>query len=379
MDVEVGGVAEVETKVERVRGYLARTGLAGVLLSRQDNFAWLTAGRDNHVVAGSDVGVGSLLVTRDGRFALANRIEAGRLRDEEIGQQGWEWRTFDWYRTGELARAVREIVGDGEVGADTPFPKARPLDQAFDELRADLLPEETRRYREVGRLCTEALSHTCQTLHAGHTELEIAADLSRRVRTEGGRPGVVLIATDERIDKYRHPIPTDKRLQNYAMVVLGGAKWGLNVSITRFVALHALPDDLKRKWRDVSRIAAYFTLATRPGRRWGEIFRGATELYRELGWAEEWELHHQGGPCGYRGRDVTATFDAPGVVSPHQAAAWNPSITGTKSEDTIVATQDGHEFLTRHGEWPMLTVEHDGQRLEFADVLLRQQVVRRYA
>src|SRR6185436_18658845 len=51
------------------------------------------------------------------------------------------------------------------------------------------------------------------------------------------------------------------------------------------------------------------------------------------------------------------------------AAAWNPSITGTKSEDTILADADGHQFLTRGGNWPTLTVEHDGQRLEFVDVL----------
>ncbi|HEY3109220.1 MAG TPA: M24 family metallopeptidase, partial [Chloroflexota bacterium] len=357
-------------------------------LTRQDNFAWLTGGRDNHVSQGSDAGVASLLVTADRRVALTNRIEAGRLRDEEIGDQGWDWQVFDWFRPGQLEAAVRAVVGDGPVGVDSPFaglpdPTAgnplRPLDRAFDELRADLTPEELRRYHEVGRICTEAIQHTCQTVHTNLTELEIAAELMRRVRAEGARPSVVLIATDERIDKYRHPIPTDKRLHNYAMLVLGGSKWGLNVSITRFVALHALNDELKRRWRQVSQVAAYFTLATRPGRPWAEIFRGATELYAELGYPGEHELHHQGGPTGYRGRDFLATFDSPGVVAPHQAAAWNPSITGTKSEDTIVVSEDGHRFLTRNGEWPMLTVEHAGQRMEFADVLIRQQVVRRYA
>ena len=379
MDVEVGARAEGEAKVARVREYLSRSDLAGVLLTRQDNFAWLSGGRDNHVVAASEVGVASLLVTRDAQVALTNRIEAGRIRDEEIGDQGWDFSVVDWYKPGALQAAAREVVGDAPLGADTPFPGARPLDRAFDDLRTSLLPEEVRRYREVGRLCTEAMIHTAQSLHTGRTEHEIAAELDRHVRALGARPNVVLIATDERIDKYRHPIPTDKRLRDYAMLVLGGSKWGLNVSLTRFVSFHPLNDDLKRKWRDVSRVAAYFTLATRPGRRWADVFRGATELYRELGYPEEWELHHQGGPTGYRGRDFTATFDSEGTVPEHGAAAWNPSITGTKSEDTIVVTSEGHEFLTREGEWPMLHVEHDGQKMDFADVLIRQQVVRRYA
>jgi Xaa-Pro dipeptidase len=370
---------EIEVKVGRVRDYLRANGLAGVLLTRQDNFAWLTAGKDNHVVSGSDVGVASLLVTPDARFVLTNRIEAGRIADEEVGGQGWEPRSFDWYRPGGLQAAVREVVGDGALAADTGFPGGRALDDAFDELRADLLPEEVERYREVGRIATEAMLQTCQAIHQGQTEHEIAGNLAHRVISHGGRPGVVLIATDERIAKYRHPVPTDKKLRDYAMLVLGASKWGLQVSITRFVSFHKLDDDMHRKWRDVSQIAAYFTLATRPGRPWAELFRGATELYGRLGYPEEWELHHQGGPTGYRGRDFTATFDAPGVVSAHQGAAWNPSITGTKSEDTIIVSDAGHEFVTRHGQWPMLAVEHEGQRMEFADVLVREQVVRRYA
>lgn len=379
MDVPVGSTSEVEAKIARVRGHLERTGLGGVLITRQDNFAWLTGGRDNHVLAGSEIGVASLLVTRDARVALANRIEAGRLRDEEIGEQGWDWRTFDWYRPGALEGAIADVIVGAPIASDVALADARPLDDEFDGLRADLLPDEVARYREVGRLTTEAIVQSCQSVHPGQTEHEIAADLSRRVRAHGVRPNVVLVAADERIGRYRHPIPTEARVRDQVMLVIGGVKWGLHVSATRFVGFHPLADDMKRRWRDVSQIAAYFTTVTRPGRRWSDVFRGATELYGQLGWPDEWELHHQGGPTGYRAREVTATFDTPGFVATRAAAAWNPSITGTKSEDTIVVDATGHEFLTRHGEWPTIAVEQGGDRLEFPGVLIRQQVVRRYA
>jgi Xaa-Pro aminopeptidase len=263
----VGAQSEVDVKLARVRAYLSSAGLAGVLLSRQDNFAWLTGGLDNHVVSGSDVGVASLLVTKDGQFALCDRIEGDRLRDEEIGQQSWDWRVYDWFRPGARAGAIKDVVGDGPVGADTPG-AGQPLDRGFDDIRAELLPAEVARYREVGRICTVAMVEACQHMHQGNTEHEIAADLSRRVLAQGGRPGVVLVAVDERIAKYRHPIPTSKKLRDYAMVVLGGSKWGLQISLTRFVAFHPMPDDLKRKWADVNQIARYFTLETRPGRSW---------------------------------------------------------------------------------------------------------------
>ena len=56
---------------------------------------------------------------------------------------------------------------------------------------------------------------------------------------------------------------------------------------------------------------------------------------------------HQGGPCGYQGRDYLGSPTAPGVVLENQPFAWNPSITGTKSEDTILATVAGPEIITR--------------------------------
>ena len=379
MDVEIGGIHEVEIKVERVRAFLAQNGLAGVLINRRDNFAWLTAGRDNHVSAGSDAGVVSLLVTPSDRFLLANRIELGRLTDEEIGDQGWTICSFDWFQPNALLDAVRSIVGDAPLAADTPLTGTQALDHTFDRIRADLLPTEVIRYREVGKLMTIAIVKACESIHPGMTEHEIAADLGRRVRAQGGQPGVVLIATDERIDKYRHPIATEKKLRNEAMLVLGGSKWGLQVSVTRLVTFHQLSDSVRKKWNDVHQIAAYFTLATRPGRAWSDIFAGATEMYKTLGWENEWPLHHQGGPTGYRGREFTATFHSPGEVSPHQAVAWNPSITGTKTEDTILVTADGHEFITRHGVWPMVDVVHDGQQFTFADVLDRRHLVSRYA
>ncbi len=375
----VGSQAEVDRKLARVRGYLSDSGAAGVLLARQDNFAWLTGGHDNHVVAGSEIGAVSLLVTARDHLVLTDRIEAPRVRDEELGAQRWDWRTVDWYRPGAVAAAARDIVGHGEILSDTDRAGFAPVRSEFDTLRAHLLPEEVDRYRIAGAMMTRAVLDTCQHVQIGQTEWEIAADLSRRVRAQGGRPNVVLIATDERIGRYRHPIPTGKKLRDYAMIVLGGSLWGLCISLTRFVSFHPLPDDLRRRWRDVSRLAAVVNRATTPGRAWSDIFGELTRAYADLGWGEEWTLHHQGGPTGYRGREFTATFDSPGVVAPVQAVAWNPSITGTKSEDTVIASESGIEFLTRAGTWPMHRIELGGTLYDYPDVLIKQNVMRRYA
>jgi Xaa-Pro aminopeptidase len=102
--------------------------------------------------------------------------------------------------------------------------------------------------------------------------------------------------------------------------------------------------------------------ATRPGTAAKEVFRKAIDAYAEKGYPEEWKLHHQGGPIGYQPRDYRAHFATTDVVAPNQPFCWNPSITGTKSEDTILATAQGPEPITRPILFPTLTMEAGGIR-----------------
>jgi antitoxin VapB len=99
---------------------------------------------------------------------------------------------------------------------------------------------------------------------------------------------------------------------------------------------------------------------TRPGQTLGQIFRWARDAYAETGFPDEWQLHHQGGTAGYEPREYIATPDSQDLVETGQVYAWNPSIAGTKSEDTILVTSSGPEVLTATPGWPQLTVERGG-------------------
>jgi antitoxin VapB len=50
--------------------------------------------------------------------------------------------------------------------------------------------------------------------------------------------------------------------------------------------------------------------------------------------------------------------------------AWNPSITGTKSEDTILVTETGNEILTSISGWPVISVDIDGDTIERPAILI---------
>jgi antitoxin VapB len=180
---------------------------------------------------------------------------------------------------------------------------------------------------------------------------------------------VNLVAADERILEFRHPLPTAKTLTRHAMLVLCGRRDGLVCSITRLLYFGRLDDDLRRKHDAVVRVDAAMISATRPGVSLGEVFRVAVTAYAENGWPDEWRNHHQGGPAGYEPREWVATPHSTEVVHAGQAFAWNPSIAGTKSEDTVLVGPAGNDVITVIPGWPTIGVSVDGGRVERAAIL----------
>ncbi len=354
-------MTEFSQKQDHIRALLAERELDALLLRRVSSFAWATCGAASYVNTATTNGEAALLITPSGRYLITNNIEATRLEQEEkLAAQGWEFRVAPWYQAQDT---VAELTAGLRLGADGPYPGATDLSGDLARLRANLTPEEGERFRVLGRLCAEAMDSAVRAVRPGQTEYQIAALLAQQAESRGVQAIVNLIATDERVFAFRHPLPTGKKLERYAMLVLCGRRWGLVCSITRFVHFGRLPDDLRRKAEAVARVDATFIAATRPGPTLGEIFRQATEVYAETGFPEEWNLHHQGGPAGYEPREYVATPGSTDVVSVGQAYAWNPSIAGTKSEDTILVGETGNEVLTAIENWPTLRVTVDGQEI----------------
>jgi antitoxin VapB len=202
------------------------------------------------------------------------------------------------------------------------------------------------------------------------SEYQLTALMSGAAEARGVRAQVLLVATDERIFRYRHPLPTAKAMQRYAMLVFCGRQHGLVCSVTRLVHFGPLPDELQHKSQAVAEVDASMIAATRPGRSLGEVFELTRQAYARVGYPDEWQLHHQGGPAGYEPREFLATASVDVPVGLGQAYAWNPSITGTKSEDTILVSPAGNQVLSLSPDWPAITVEVAGQSIARPAILV---------
>jgi Xaa-Pro aminopeptidase len=360
-------MTEFSHKQKLIRNLLEEQELDGLLLQRVSSFAWATCGAASYVNTATSNGAANLLITSEDHHLITNNIEATRLeKEEKLFYQGWEFHISPWYKNHE---AIAHLTRNMKLGADSSYPGAKDLSTELAYLRSSLTPEEDVRFRVLGRLCAEAMDAAIRCTQPGQTEHQIAAFLALESHNRGLTPIVNLVATDGRIYAYRHPLPTFKTLDKYAMLILCGRRWGLVASITRLVHFGSLPDEIREKAAAVARVDAKFIASTRPGLSLGHIFQQATTAYREVGYPDEWMLHHQGGPAGYEPREYLATPESNEKVAVGQVYAWNPSITGVKSEDSIQIGESGNEIITEVPGWPSIEVEIEGQLIRRPAIL----------
>ncbi|MFW6045066.1 MAG: M24 family metallopeptidase [Planctomycetota bacterium] len=364
---------EFETKFERVTDFLADNDLDGVVLATTANIAWLGCGANTVVNAAQETGVGTLVVTADGVSLVSKNIETERLETEELdGIELTDSLTYPWYEPHRRAEIIGEIIGGGRFAADDGTCDLPGLPPEWNHLRYTLTAPEIERYRAVGRDASTAMEEAARQVDTGMNESEIAGLISRSYRSRGLLPAVLLVAADERIRQWRHPLPKDLELERYVMLVACGRRQGLVTAVTRFVHFGELTDELRHRHDAVCEVDSRIIDATTPGRPVSDVFDVARTAYADAGFADEWQLHHQGGAIGYEPREYIVDPSCKETVMSPQAFAWNPSICGTKSEDTVLITENGPEFITSPSEdWPGVEVQVHGTTYRRADMLVR--------
>jgi Xaa-Pro aminopeptidase len=365
---------EVDEKTDRLARLAHSVGLGGILLNTQANFSWLTGGRSNRVDGSREGGSGSLLVSARGeRYVVANNIEMPRLTEEALAGLGFTPCEYAWTEEhGNPRRPIevaRDVLRGGLVGSDGALSSDKPLDSQITATRALLTDAELPRYRTLGRDIGCAVGETCRTLVAGLEETEIAKRVAVAVACVGARAIVTLVAADERIARYRHPLPTNARWRHTVLVAVCAQRDGLVVALSRIVTRGEPCSALEARTVATAGVFERLLAATRPEATGAELFSVATKAYAEADYAGEEALHHQGGAIGYRSRDWVAHPRSRDRVQRQQAFAWNPSITGTKIEDTVLVTPDGIENLTASPDWPQIPLRCNGLNMSAAGLL----------
>jgi Xaa-Pro dipeptidase len=376
---ESSAPAEVAAKLTQVRQLLAGLGAPAVVLTTSGAVAWLTAGLENRIEAGSTASAMWVVVTLDGALALTTNVEGPRIvAEHDLAARGLPLETIEWF-TGDagLTAAASEFAGHpvAALASDGHAVFGIDAEDELARLRLPLLPAERTRLSALGADAARALESTLRAWRPGERDVDVQARIAAELERAGAFGACLIVGGDERVERFRHPLATGVAVNRLVMAVVVAERGGLHAAATRFACSQGLPGEVREAWLAALGVESRMLSACRVGATYGEVLRACDEAYSLVGWPGAWREHYQGGPIAYRQREFE--------ISPSQresrwyeqrieaghAVAWNPSVAGGgKSEDTFLVDHEGLRCLTATGDWPQADAGHGRMRTAILDI-----------
>jgi Xaa-Pro dipeptidase len=342
---------EFGQKLSRLRLMMAANNYDAVHLAQLGNLSWLLCGADLVVSLISEP-IAEAVVTSKTVTVVAPNIEQARLEEEEL-PKGVELIYVPWYDSAAKEKAMNDLL-QGKVLSDT---SGRGFDtKDFWPMRVPLTMEEIDRYRKMSREASQVLTEGLQMIKPGLSEHQAMGLLAEGLIAKGMQPVVMLAASDDRLERHKHPLPSNNKIDKRFMAVSCVRKHGLITSLTRLISFGYESAAHKKRYTHLLEVEKTILDYTKHGLVIAEVFREIQEAYAKTGRSNAWSEHHQGGPIGYYTRDFIATPEDTRMIVDGSAYAWNPSLPGVKVEDTILLLNDKLEVLTEDPRWPLREV-----------------------
>ena len=363
-------IADAAQKRERVRVWLQDSGYDGVVMTTRKHFAWVTGGGDNHVLQNSEMGFCAIVITPTQQYLVAHSMDAERLWEEQASGQGYELVPLYWHEGDIRSKAV--ALAGARVASDTEFPGTDYVDGSLVDLHYPMSALELDRLRWLGQFLDGLFTRIGRSVTPGQTEREIAHQLQCAHLKAGIQTDVLIAGSDERPFKYRHPLPTEKRLEKYLMLHTAARRWGLHCNLTRFVHFGPPTERIRRVTDAAGEVAAKVILSLKPGVKFSDILSWQKEWYAEAGFPGEWHYHYQGGPTGYVVVDGERCLTSK-VVQVNQPYEWFITVTGTKAGELVLLTESGPEVVSFQGsDWPGKIYQVKGMGdIALPDIMIR--------
>ena len=364
---------EVSEKINNVRKIIEEENLSGILLTKQYNVCWLTAGANNHVLWDDQNSLIGILITKDKEIVLAENGDYYRIQDEEFFNYPFEYIKYEWYAT-SLGKEVLKIVGKGKIGADVFMEDSKDqinIDGMLSDYRAVLTDSEIERFSVYGKEAAEMITEVAKSTRPGIKESEIAAMLSKEFVENGFSVAVILIGGDNRSLNYRHQVVTDYKIKKHYCFCGVGKREGFTYPISRVISFGKTDEELKIKQRKIETVYVYLNSLAKIGVNLKEIFNKLPEIYSSVGLnKEEWKNHTQGGTTGYLPREKIISEDVDYILRENNVIGWNPSLPGVMAEDVYLLKKDRLEYITYDRNWPYQEITVNGLTQERPSILV---------
>ncbi|MEJ6761344.1 MAG: hypothetical protein QNK54_05045 [Candidatus Planktophila sp.] len=343
-------MSDFDDRVQPIRELMKSRGLDAFVLRRNPNLAWAIAGRA-HVPTTIDAACFDLIIRHDSATAITNVVEAPRLVVEEFPSEV-AVETVKW------SEARDSLLPSGSnVGADQPGGNREDLGIEIEIMRASLIKADIERFNEICISAAIALGNAMKQVESTDREIDVAGLITHSLWQANLEIAFLGVAGEERVQKFRHPLPTDALVGNRVSASICAKRKGLIASVTRIVTFGEILDSSVDDYRSIFKVEAALFDATITGKPFSDPINAAIAAYPANGFdADEWTKHHQGGPTGFLPRDWPAHQESTRLIAENQPIAWNPTGKGWKAEDTVLATNSGVLLLTNDPNWPTFEI-----------------------
>lgn len=355
---------DVSRKIEFIRQYMEERKTDGVLLSKVDNFAWITSGARSYVALDDKAGIASVLITKNDAYILSKNPETERLKREEL-PRNFTVIEYPWFA--KLDDMVNNVVD----GKHLLYEEDPEFNNFLLRSRIKLSEYEQERYAEVGTKTACALENAMRSLTPNMTEIQAKSMVESQLAKEGLDVLLVLAFGDESRTLYRHNLARKVEIGKRCFVSVCTKMYGLVISATRTVEFER--DEKFESQHEINaQIDSEILDATLTKLSISQVFFEIEKSYASHGYQDEWKLHHQGGITGYNTREIVAAPHLPFQIDDAMSFAWNPTITGTKSEDTYIRTKNEMRLLSmnKNKDWPYLEINVNGRKYERPGILI---------
>ena len=367
--MNIPNLNDYEEKKKRLRVYMDVNGYDYVILSKRENFAWFTCGGDNKVLRNTDDGSGVLVISKNSVLFLAYYMDSDRIYDDELQGLDIEKKLMYWYEGDRCEYAMK--FTKGKVAADSSIKGADNRWYDIIKLHYPLTENEVKRYRELGAVCDGLLADIAEKIHPGMSEHDIEAEILYAYGKLSMTPKVLLVGTDERIEKYRHPCASPRKLEKLVLIHPAAEKNNLHANITRMIYFgDKLPEELEKKYDLLNFLQAQFFSMAKPGIGYRDIYDERKKLLEEKGYPDEWKYHAMGCVTGYV-IGIDQPFFNNEVVKTNTPLDIYITLRGAKVEELAMTTDKGAEVLSATGKWPLKNYEYYGSSYKFPAIMLK--------
>ncbi len=362
-------IAEAQEKEERIKQLLAQRGYDSLIITRRDNFAWLTCGGRAVVAYTSPHSPVYLVLTPTRKYAVGLSMDLPRTADEELVGLGYEPISLPTFH--KTPEQVALELAHGRVAADDPMLGVPAINAAIRKLHEPFTPQEMERYTIACCESGEILRQLADWVEPGMTERQVFAYMWYLYLQRGFEGCCMFVGADDRIRRYRHAVPSDKPIERAVLLAPCASKWGLHVPNSRLVYFVEPSEDIRKRFHAVATMQAALVASIRPGVKLRSLLDLCLNLFETLGYPEERHNHYHGGPTGYQPSYPERCQDPDEVVHPNMAFAWYCTIAGVKNEEVVLVSERGATISTIDPTWPTLSITYEGTTIAVADILVR--------